>query len=231
MRAAIADNKVIVINGGGYYWVLRSLAGVEVTSYLVYDEPALVEELFDRLEAQILEGMRRAFAVCTPDVVGYGEDIAYKNGPLLSPAMFRRIMLPRYRRALELAQAHGVDLTWYDSDGDVRQYIPDYLAVGINGLAPCEVAAGMDPVALRSQFGRALRMIGGFDKRLVAKGKAAIDAEFARLRPVIEEGGTCPRSTTLSPRTFPSTTTGITWMPPAKRCACPRTATRPPLRP
>ncbi|NQU40290.1 MAG: hypothetical protein HQ523_10095 [Lentisphaerae bacterium] len=192
LQAAIAAEKLIVINGGGYYWTLRSLAGVEGASYLLYDAPELVEELFDRLETQIMEAMRRTFALCTPDVVGYGEDIAYKNGPLLSPGMFREMILPRYQRAQALAHTHGMDLAWYDSDGDVRPFIPDYLAAGINGLAPCEVAAGMDPVALRSQFGRSLRMIGGFDKRVVARGKAAIEAEFARLRPVIEEGGYLP---------------------------------------
>ncbi|MBU0714014.1 MAG: hypothetical protein KJ964_01490 [Verrucomicrobia bacterium] len=59
-------------------------------------------------------------------------------------------------------------------------------------LAPCEVAAGMDPVALRRTFGKSLRLFGGFDKRLVAQGKAAIDAEFRRLQPVIKEGGYLP---------------------------------------
>jgi uroporphyrinogen decarboxylase len=192
LRAAVAANKVIMINGGGYYWTLRSIAGVEVASYLLYDERELVEELFDRLQVQIMEGMRRTLAICTPDVVGYGEDLAYKNGPLLSPDMFRQMILPRYKLALDLAHAKGMDLTWYDSDGDLRLFIPDYLSVGINGLAPCEVAAEMDPVALRRQFGRELRLIGGFDKRLVAQGKKAIDAEFARLRPVIQEGGYVP---------------------------------------
>ena len=43
------------------------------------------------------------------------------------------------QRAMELAASKGVTLTWYDSDGDIRPFIPDYLSVGINGLAPCEV--------------------------------------------------------------------------------------------
>ncbi len=55
-----------------------------------------------------------------------------------------------------------------------------------------EVAAGMDVVALRREFGRGLRMAGGFDKRILAAGKAAIRKELARLRPVIEEGGYIP---------------------------------------
>jgi uroporphyrinogen decarboxylase len=63
------------------------------------------------------------------------------------------------------------------------------LAIGINGIAPCEVAANMEPAALRQQFGRDLRMGGGFDKRIVTAGPEAIDKEVNRLTPLVKEGG------------------------------------------
>ena len=187
-----ANDTLLLVDGGCYYWTLRSLAGVEFASYLFYDAPELVDELFERYNVVVLEGLRRAAAVTAVDIIGFGEDIAYKNGPLISPAMFREFILPRYRKVMTLAHQHGIEPTWYDSDGDIRQFIPDYLAAGITTLAPCEVAAGMDPVALRRTFGRELRMIGGVDKREIARGPAAIDAEIARLQPVIEEGGFLP---------------------------------------
>ena len=191
-REAVARDAIILIDGGGYYWTLRSLAGVENASYLFYDAPELVDELFERYFAVVMAGLRRAVKIVKVDVVGFGEDLAYKTGTLISPEMFRRLILPRYRKAMEFANKHGIDLAWYDSDGDLRAFIPDYLAIGINGLAPCEVAAGMDPVALRRTFGKSLRLFGGFDKRVVAQGKAAIDAEFRRLQPLIDEGGYLP---------------------------------------
>jgi len=186
------EDAVIMVNGGCYYWTLRSLAGVATTSYLLYDAPGLVDELFERYHTVVMEGLRRVAARKQIDLIGFGEDIACKNGPLMSPAMFRDLILPRYRSAMKFANNNGVDLTWYDSDGDLRALIPDYLSVGINGVAPCEVAAGMDPVELRRTFGRELRLVGGFDKRIAAAGKQAIDAEFERLRPVIDEGGFLP---------------------------------------
>ena len=126
------------------------------------------------------------------DVIGFGEDIAYKNGPLMSPAMVEKMIVPRYRKVMDFAHEHGIDLTWHDSDGDLRLLLPLWLDCGVNSTAPCEVAAGMVPVELRQQFGRELRIIGGIDKREVAKGKDAIDAEIARNRPLIEEGGFLP---------------------------------------
>ena len=188
-KAKSNPDAVIVLDGGGYYWTLRSLAGIENASYLLYDAQELVDELFERYFTVVMEGFRRLEGLVKIDVVGFGEDIAYKNGPLVSPEMFRQLILPRYRKTMECAHKQGIEFTWYDSDGDVRSYIPDYLSIGINGLAPCEVAAGMDPVELRREYGRCLRMMGGFDKRIVARGRSAIDAELARLRPVIKEGG------------------------------------------
>ena len=93
---------------------------------------------------------------------------------------------------MAFAREHGAYLTWHDSDGDCRLLLPDMLGAGVNGTHPCEVAAGMDPVALRRQFGRDLRMGGGFDKRIVARGPEAVRHEFARLAPVIREGGYVP---------------------------------------
>jgi uroporphyrinogen decarboxylase len=193
-RTATEEDKIIVIDGGCYYWTLRSIAGVERASYLFYDAPDLVEELFERYLTVVLEGIRRATRLkgVEIDVIGFGEDIAFKNGPLISPRMFRRFVLPRYRKVMRKAHERGVDLTWYDSDGDVRSLIPDYLSVGINTLAPCEVAAGMVPQDLRNEFGRELRMIGGIDKRRVAEGPDAIDAEIERNQSLIGEGGFIP---------------------------------------
>jgi uroporphyrinogen decarboxylase len=189
---AAASEDLVLVDGGCYYWTLRSIAGVAGASYLLHDAPTLVEGLFERYCAIVLEGLRRATERVEVDAIGFGEDIAYKNGPLMSPRMFRHLILPRYRRCMDLARHRGIDVTWYDSDGDLRPLLPDLLSVGINCPAPCEVAAGMAPTVLRGTYGRELRLIGGLDKREIARGKPAIQAELERNRAVIEEGGFMP---------------------------------------
>ncbi len=191
-KAAEAHGDIIMIDGGCYYWTLRSIAGVDGASYLLYDCPELVDELCERYFTVVMEGLRRAVKIVKVDAIGFGEDFAFKTGPLLSPEMFRRLILPRYAKTMEFANGHGVDLTWHDSDGDCRLLLPDMLSVGVNSTSPCEVAAGMDPVGLRHQFGRDLRIGGGFDKRIVSAGPQAVAKELARLAPVIREGGYIP---------------------------------------
>ncbi len=53
-------------------------------------------------------------------------------------------------------------------------------------------AADQDPVRLRKQFGKSLRLWGGVDKRVLTRGPQAIDAHLLTLAPLIEEGGYIP---------------------------------------
>ena len=47
-------------------------------------------------------------------------------------------------------------------------------------------------MALRRRYGRQLRLMGGIDKRAMAAGPGAIDAELARVVPLLREGGFIP---------------------------------------
>jgi len=63
---------------------------------------------------------------------------------------------------------------------------------GINCTWPTDRNSGMDPIRLRSQYGKELRMVGGIPKQVVFDGPMAIDAEIERLMPLIQEGGFIP---------------------------------------
>ena len=129
--------------------------------------------------------------------------MCYRAGPLISPAMFRAFILPRYRRIMDLVRSRGVHAIFVDSDGDVSQLIPLWLEAGINGVYPMEVAAGMDVVALRREYGRDLRMTGGIDKRVLAEGREAIDRELAAKLPLAQEGGYIPHIDHAIPHDVP----------------------------
>jgi uroporphyrinogen decarboxylase len=69
-----------------------------------------------------------------------------------------------------------------------------WLDAGLNFLYPFEVQAGMDVLEVRRRYGRELRIWGGVDKRALARGPAAIDAELERVRPLMAEGGYIPHT-------------------------------------
>ncbi|MEW6755900.1 MAG: uroporphyrinogen decarboxylase family protein [Candidatus Latescibacterota bacterium] len=183
---------VIADRWGGFFGPLRNMVGVERLCTLFYDDPAFVEEMMDADADLITALMGHILDHTDIDVFGFWEDMAYKTGPLLGPELARRYMLPRYRRVVDFLRRRGVEFISLDSDGDVSRLIPVWLDAGINVLYPFEAQAGMDVLAVRRQYGGDLRLWGGIDKRVVARGPVAIDAELARVAPLVRQGGYVP---------------------------------------
>ena len=183
---------VIADRWGGFFGALRNLTGVERLCMLFYDHPAFVEEMMDAFADFIIAMMDGILEHTDVDVFGFWEDMGYKTGPLISPDMVRRYMLPRYRRVVEFVRSRGVKLISLDSDGDISSLIPLWLDAGINVLYPFEAQCGMDVVEIRREYGKDLRLWCGIDKRALAWGPDAIDCELERVRPLIEEGGYVP---------------------------------------
>jgi len=177
---------------GGFFGPLRNMVGVETLCQLFYDDPAFVEEMMDANADMIIAIMDQILDVVVPDVYIFWEDMAYKTAPLISPALVRKYMYPRYRRVVDFVRGRGVEFVGLDSDGFSEPLIPIWLDAGINIAYPFEVQANMDVNRARKLFGRDLLMWGGVDKRALAEGPAAIDAELERVRPAIESGGYIP---------------------------------------
>ena len=119
--------------------------------------------------------------------------MAYNAWPMVSPKTFEELLSPRYRRITETLHAGGVDTIIVDSDGKIDDLVPLWLEAGVNTLMPIEIGTtGMDPDALRKQFGTGLKMVGRFDKRILWKSRETIAAEVDRLTPVVHQGGFIP---------------------------------------
>jgi len=199
LRAAPQPLIVISDRWGGFFGPLRNLVGVENLCMLFYDDPAFVEEMMDANADLLIALMSKVLDVIEIDAFGFWEDMAYNHAPLISPEQVRRFMLPRYRRVVEFLRGRGVKYIGLDSDGQMDSLIPVWLDAGLNFLYPFEVQSGMDVLAVRKKYGRELRILGGVDKRALSKGPAAIDAELARVAPLIAEGGYIPHTDHSAP--------------------------------
>ncbi len=184
--------NVISIDGGSFYGFLRDWIGFERLSYWVYDNPSLVQEMMETLADFFIQVLEKAVKEVEIDFAMFWEDMCYKTGPLLSPAMFRKFMLPCYQNVTRFLREHGVQLSWVDCDGNIEALLPLWLEGGVRGFYPLEVASSMDAGKLRKQYGQKILLWGNVDKRALIQGPRAIDAELARLVPVIEQGGFIP---------------------------------------
>ncbi len=118
--------------------------------------------------------------------------MGYKKGPMIGPEAVRKFMAPAYREIVKFFRDHGVKVIGVDSDGNIESLIPVWLELGINCVTPCEAAAGMNVVNLGEKYPR-LIMIGGIDKRELAKDKKAIERELmSKVPPLVERRGYFP---------------------------------------
>ena len=192
-----AEGGYICQNIAGGYMYLRSLAGPEDIMYLFYDAPALVHDCMQTwfaLADKVLEKRQEQVLL---DEIFLAEDICYKHGLLISPVMVREFLFPYYQQLLSNAKARQRDKTkrlrlQIDTDGNCYDAIDLYRSVGMDYLSPFEVASGCDVVEVRKKYPDLL-MRGGFDKRILAAGREAIDREIDRIMPfMVKHGGFIP---------------------------------------
>lgn len=180
----------LMLPAGSLYGWIRNWMGVEEVSYLIYDDPGLFEEMVETITTCVFGVLERGGRF---DAAFYWEDMSYNNGPLISPAHFKQYLVPRYKRINELLARHGVHNVIVDSDGRVDDLVPSWLDAGVNTIFPFKIGTtGADPIEYRKRFGKDLRMIGGFDKRILASSPESIEREIRRLAPLVEEGGFIP---------------------------------------
>ena len=178
--------------GPSLYGFVRMLVGDEESLYLFHDNPALVNDMMETATDFFVRILEKSLTEAPLTLVQFFEDMCYRGGPLISPAMVREFMVPRYKRITAPIRAAGHDIIILDSDGDVKELIPLWLESGINGVQPMEQAAGNDVHFYRKEYGRNLLMTGGIDKRALARGERAIDEELDKKLSLAFEGGYVP---------------------------------------
>jgi hypothetical protein len=183
------DYPLIIGSNNGFYGTPRKLLGPENVLYTFYDDPELIKDMNSYLADFWIALYDQVLDQVDADCALIWEDMCYKAGPLISPAMFREFMLPYYKKLTSFLRDRGIKIVFVDTDGNCWRLLPLFIEGGVTGIFPFEVAAGMDIVEVRRAFPR-LQIIGGLDKRKVVAGKPQIDAELEVKVPfMLQQGG------------------------------------------
>ncbi|HUS47004.1 MAG TPA: uroporphyrinogen decarboxylase family protein [Phycisphaerae bacterium] len=199
LRQAVRDGKYVSVGGCGIYGQLRNWMGFENLSTAFYDYPEMIHdmvELWAEIFARTIEALPDDIPV---DHVSWWEDMASRNGPFVGPKMFREFLQPGYHRVMAAARKRGAVIGIVDCDGNPHDIVANWMEEGVNIMFPLEVAAGCDAFAWRKEFGRELRLRGAIAKTPLARGRAAIDAELERIKPLLDQGGFIPHLDHLVP--------------------------------
>ncbi len=175
----------------GVFGTVRDLMGVEEMLVAFYDEPDMVHDMMDHLTALWLALWEKVAAEVQIDHIHIWEDMAGKQGSLISPAMVNEFMMPCYDRIAAFARRHGVRVVSVDTDGDCQQLVPVMIQHGVNMMFPFEVQAGCDIRVYRAQYPE-LGIMHGLDKRALALTHAAVDRELDKAREMVRAGRYIP---------------------------------------
>jgi hypothetical protein len=109
------------------------------------------EPRLDALIEQIREfncAVLRRYSELGVDMLSLPEDLGMQFGPMLTPAHFRRYVLPCYERYTAIAREGGC-LVHMHSDGDIRALADDLVSVGVEILNLQDLVNGVDWIAER----------------------------------------------------------------------------------
>lgn len=164
------------------------IVGTERLLMMMADAPELVMDMFNTeldCSLQLLDMIWNQGY--TFDSIFWCDDMGYRNGTFFSVAMYREILKPVQKRAIEWAHAKGI-VAHLHSCGNINQLLPELTDIGLDALNPLEVKAGMDPIGIKKTYGDKLVLHGGLNAMLWSDiGK--IESEMRRLIPVLKQNG------------------------------------------
>ena len=194
LKAKHPDDRTypLGIDCGSMIGKVRDMLTFEGLAYAMYDYPAMVEDMVETCCVMVEHFIDQVLPHFTFDYAAGWEDICYKGGPIVSKKFFKNVVMPRYKRIHQKLKQAGIELWYTDCDGDVRPILPYMLEGGINCLFPYEVNSCTHPEELLKEYGKDLRIMGGFDKMKLGEGPESIRVYMESLIPLVERGGYIP---------------------------------------
>ncbi|MBI5117123.1 hypothetical protein HZA56_11670 [Candidatus Poribacteria bacterium] len=157
---------VFSLYGLGLFDMALLLHGIEDTLVDMMLNPALMEDLFDRINGFQMQLWERVLETVggNIDVCLHSDDLGTQNGPMFSPELYRKLLKPRHTKLFSHIKktAKTEVKVLLHSCGSIRAIIPHLIETGIDALNPIQVsAARMDTKDLKREFGKELSFWGG----------------------------------------------------------------------
>jgi len=183
-------------NGGwitGVFWfgydiTASFVVGTENALLAMASEPEWISDMFNHeLDVDIaLYDMVWDAGYHFDDMLWY-DDMGYKGTQFFSLDMYRNLVKPAHERACRWARDHGIH-TCLHSCGNISKFIPDMIEIGVEMLNPVEVKSGLDPVALKKEYGARLGFYGALNAVLYTEPDKMWN-EMRRVVPALKKNG------------------------------------------
>ncbi|MBU4443943.1 nucleoside 2-deoxyribosyltransferase [bacterium] len=191
VRELLPEGMGVIGQHGDIFTMVWELMGFEQFSYAIFDNPKLLDALFDKIGNLVLSMFEYFAESDAVDVIWYSDDIAYATGLMISPAVLRTYFFPWLKKIGDMAKSSNKPLI-YHTDGLLFDVMDDIIDCGVDALHPIEPQA-MAIAEVKQRYGNRLCLIGHVDVDLLARGSTEQVRE--QVRKNIEEaaynGGYC----------------------------------------
>ena len=169
------------------------LLGMENLYMKMYDEPELVDSVMQHLVDYYTAVSRRIFdaAADVIDIFFIGNDFGSQIGPLLSPALFERFIMPHLKRLIDLGHSYRLKVQLHCCGG-FAPLIPMLIEAGLDGLHAIQPSCfGMDLKKLKADFGDRILFNGAIDSHhvLIEGTPETVSAQTRKVLDIMAPGG------------------------------------------
>jgi len=188
-QRARAKGLAVFYSGHACFHPTWSRVGMVNEMILMVEDPDLINDMFAahaQLIVDIYDALRRMGLEF--DGARLADDLGYVKAPLISPDMYRQLVLPHHKRICDHLLRDGVPPLLH-SDGNVAPLIPGFLDAGFVGLHPLEVKAGLDVRDLRAAYGQRLILFGNIDVRKLSGSREDVEEEISTKVLAAKAGG------------------------------------------
>jgi uroporphyrinogen decarboxylase len=161
---AQTDRAIIGLFGGNLLEMGQFLYRIDNFLMLLAGDPARAHEFLDRVMELHLANLERFLAAVgdSIDIILFGDDLGMQNGPQISPAMYEEFFKPRHKRMWTRAKELANVKVMLHCCGGVQPLLRHLIEAGLDAINPVQISCtGMDPRALKQQFGKDLTFWGG----------------------------------------------------------------------
>jgi len=169
VHRARTDAAIILVLGVGSVHQIQFMRGYAASLEDLLIAPDFVQAFMDRYVDFWVRLTERALQAVGDlvDVAMFGDDLGTQQGPVMSPALYRRLIKPYHARMVEAVKRFHKPLLLH-SCGSVAAFLPDLIEIGVDAIHPVQVSAkDMDSARLKREFGRDITFWGGIDTQHV----------------------------------------------------------------
>lgn len=153
--------KLMILGPGGVLENVTWMVGYDNLCYMLYEDPALVQDIFDAVGSRLVRYYERAVSYDSVGMLMSNDDWGFNTQTFLSPEDMRRYVFPWHRRIVETAHRAGKPCLLH-SCGQLDAVMEDVIEMGYDGKHSFEDNILPVEKAIRL-WGDRIAILGGVD--------------------------------------------------------------------